>query len=263
MARLHLLSDLHLEFSGFVWPRVEADVTLLAGDTHTGGRCINLTDAETELGRPVVMIAGNHEFYGAAIDREIAKLKAAAEHKRVTFLDNEEIVLAGVRILGATLWTDFRLFADGDDARAEADASRCVGGGGGPAIADFRRIRAADDGGRLFSPRNAARLHDESVAWLDRRLSEPYGGPTIVMTHHAPAARCVPLRYAHDVLSCAFASRLEWLIEKHQPDLWLWGHIHDSYDFRMGRTRMISNPRGYVTDEPNPSFQPGLVIEIG
>ena len=250
MARLRLLSDLHLEFSGFVWPRVEADVTLLAGDTHTGGRCINLTDAETELEHPVVMIAGNHEFYGASIDREVAKLKAAAEHKRVTFLDNEEIVLAGVRILGATLWTDFRLFADGDDARAEADVPRCVGGGGGPAIADFRRIRVANDDGRPFSPMDAARLHDESVAWLDRRLSEPDDGPTTVMTHDAPAARCIPSRFAHDALSCAFASRLEWLIEKHQPDLWLWGHIHDSHDFRMGRTPMISSTRGYRRAEP-------------
>lgn len=46
------------------------------------------------------------------------------------------------------------------------------------------------------------------------------------------------------------------------PDLWVHGHMHNSVDYRVGATRVVTNPRGYAGHEINPNFNPQLVIEI-
>jgi hypothetical protein len=48
-------------------------------------------------------------------------------------------------------------------------------------------------------------------------------------------------------------------------DLWVHGHTHDSFDYRVGTTRVLCNPRGYARDGmvENPRFDPGLGVEIG
>ncbi len=43
--------------------------------------------------------------------------------------------------------------------------------------------------------------------------------------------------------------------------LWVHGHIHKQSDYKIKDTRIICNPRGYP-DEPNPHFDPSLVVEI-
>ena len=58
-----------------------------------------------------------------------------------------------------------------------------------------------------------------------------------------------------------------------QADLWLHGHVHDSFDYRVGRCRVICNPRGYALNRKevaavaelqfeNQAFVGGLVIEL-
>ena len=58
----------------------------------------------------------------------------------------------------------------------------------------------------------------------------------------------------------AFVSDLSEVIERREPDLWVHGHVHDSFDYQVGRTRVVSNPKGY--EHENPSFVPGLVVEV-
>lgn len=263
MARLHVLSDLHLEHGEFVPARVDADVTILAGDTYTRRRCCTWPDAQAAFGHPVLAIAGNHEFYGKAIDTVTLGTRQSAADRNVTWLDNQVTVVAGCRILGSTLWTDFRFFSGDDMERTRRDASAAVGDRQRNRVNDFWDIRVAREGYRRFRPKDAAMLHMASVRWLGQELSTPFDGPTVVVTHHAPSARCVPAELLDDRRICAYASRLDWLIERHQPDLWIWGHIHGSVpDFRIGRTRMVSNPRGYAPDDINPGFRPGLVVEV-
>lgn len=60
--KLHILSDLHLENEGFTIPETNADVIVLAGDIHEGTRAIPWIKEQTD--KPVIYVAGNHEYYG-------------------------------------------------------------------------------------------------------------------------------------------------------------------------------------------------------
>ncbi|WP_029007544.1 metallophosphoesterase [Azospirillum halopraeferens] len=263
MPRIAVFSDLHLEFGDLPNPNVTADVVVLAGDVYTKNRAWKGDSAEAFFGCPVVAVAGNHEFYSGHIDTALAKTKAAAAAKGITLLEREELVLAGTRFLGCTLWSDFRLFAADDLTRVKADASLCVGDRYSGGLNDFRCIRVAKDGYRRFRPLDAATLHAASVAWLDARLAEPFDGPTVVVTHHAPSLKCVPEAWLDDCRTAAYASDLGWLIDKHQPAAWCYGHIHENVPaFQLGKTVMVSNPRGYYPRHLNPNFRPDLVIEV-
>lgn len=111
--KIQLASDLHLEFlerklpgERLVLPSPDADVLVLAGDIAQGTRAIELF---ADVAVPVIYVAGNHEFYGREWGPTRAELRAAARGTNVHFLDDDEVVVAGVRFLGSTLWTDFRL----------------------------------------------------------------------------------------------------------------------------------------------------------
>jgi Icc-related predicted phosphoesterase len=106
-----------------------------------------------------------------------------------------------------------------------------------------------------------------SREFLENALTVPFDGITIVMTHHAPSLRGVPVgshwrQVYEDVLAC-YASDYDALIERFQPALWAHGHFHFSSDYFIGRTRVVCNPRGYSPDHLNLDFDPMIVIEIG
>jgi hypothetical protein len=105
---------------------------------------------------------------------------------------------------------------------------------------------------------------DLSVAWLDEQFAKAHDGPTVVVTHFAPARGSIAARFAGSPLNACFVSDLEERIRAWQPRLWLHGHVHDSFDYRIGATRIVANPRGYAPNGviENASFDPGLVIEI-
>lgn len=55
-----------------------------------------------------------------------------------------------------------------------------------------------------------------------------------------------------------YASDLRDLIHAHWPDLWVHGHIHHAADYRVGRTRIVCNPRDHV-DEAS-GFEPCMIV---
>src|SRR4051812_4888053 len=105
--RLHVLSDLHTEFTPFDVPRVDADVILFAGDIGTHFAGIKLALAQS---KPVIYVAGNHEYYASSIPHHTSKLQEAAANSNISFLEDASTIIDGVRFLGCTLWTDFLLF---------------------------------------------------------------------------------------------------------------------------------------------------------
>ncbi len=244
--KLHVLSDLHTEFGAFSLPEVGADVLILAGDVGVGNRGLAFA---AQAARPVVYVPGNHEFYRQDLSL-LAELRRAAPPK-VHLLEDEEVRIGGVRFLGTMLWTDFALFGAEERELAMLRAAMMMN--------DFRLIA---DHGAAFTPAAAYRRHRASRAWLEARLAEPFGGPTVVVTHHAPSAHSVPGRYAGDLLSAAYASDLEALITRHRPALWIHGHTHTSYDYKIAATRVVCNPRGYFPQALNPDFDPALVVEV-
>src|SRR2546422_9130382 len=110
--KLHVLSDLHVEFTDYK-PDVEAvdaaDVIVLAGDIHQGAAGMNWA-RNSFPGKPIIYVAGNHEFYGHHWDALLPELRQKAGECGVHFLENDSVTINGMRFLGATLWTDFDMF---------------------------------------------------------------------------------------------------------------------------------------------------------
>ncbi|UTC28395.1 metallo-dependent phosphatase-like protein [Brevundimonas phage vB_BpoS-Gurke] len=253
--RINILSDLHLEFGGMGrdYTPAPCDVLVLAGDAATGVVGVIWADRHFP-GVPVVYVPGNHEFYGKRrIKRHIEKMKAKAVElgSSVHVLDDEALVIDGVRFLGATLWTDFNLY--GTQYLSMMAARR--------GMTDYRQIETEPM--RLLTPEAVLSLHTRSVFFLREQLRLSHDGPTVVVTHHAPSERSSHPRYRGSELNPCYASRLEPLILEYEPDLWVHGHMHDSSDYQIGKTRVLTNPRGYIGHELNPNFDPNLIVEIG
>lgn len=246
--KLHILSDLHTEFSEFDPPETDADIVILAGDIGVGSTGIEWA-AQRFPRKTIVYVPGNHEYYGHDIREANELFAAAAENIRV--LDDNACVIDSVRILGSTLWTDFEFDGKGETWFARQRAKRM--------IRDFSTITYDN---RRFTPEDSVDLHRKSVAWLVAELEKEFAGPTIVVTHHLPAAPSVASQYRNDPLNPAFASRLEDLIETYRPELWIHGHTHVACDYEIYGTRVVCNPRGYPSECSAGELVPGLVVEV-
>lgn len=246
--KIQILSDLHTEFADFVPTDTDADAVILAGDIGVGVDGVRWAARQYPL-RPVIYVPGNHEFYGHDIGMT-AELEAAAPDN-ITVLSDGALVLDGVRFLGSTLWTDFKLHGDGEAWFARERAKR--------SMADFVRIR---QDGRRFRPEDSAILHEASRTWLVRQFEQPFDGPTVVITHHLPALKSIAPRYANDTLNPAFASRLEDVIERYQPALWIHGHTHEPCDYELFGTRVVCNPRGYPGEHGRAGFKPDFTVVV-
>lgn len=185
--KLHVLSDLHLSVSGLERPRTDADAVILAGDIARPKEAIAWAAG---FGRPVLYVAGNHEFYGGDLTGTMRELKRFSAGTDVRVLDCEETVFGGARFLGATLWTDFALFGDGEERGWAIAQARAL-------VRDFSRIRVGETSDLLFSPADAMALFRRHVAWLQSKLDEPFPGPTVVVTHHAPSPQSLHPRFAN------------------------------------------------------------------
>ncbi|AMO23752.1 metallophosphoesterase [Ramlibacter solisilvae] len=251
--KLHVLSDLHLSFGPMARPASDADVVVLAGDI---ARSRAAAEWAQGFGKPVLYVLGNHEYYGASLAGAMAELKGLCQGSDVHVLDAEEIVLDGVRFLGATLWSDFDLFGPGEKKAAAMAAAQHM-------LRDFSAIRT-DEAGTLFTPAHSAALFRRHAAWLNEKLATPHAGPTVVITHHAPSPRSVHPRFAESPLNACFVSDLERLLGAGRVALWIHGHTHDSFDYRVNGTRVLCNPRGYAREgvNENASFDPGLTVEV-
>ena len=231
--RILILSDLHLESNpGWILPPLpDHDVVVLAGDIHRSP-ADGVMWAEKTFAKPVVYVLGNHEFYGGKIGDWCFGGAMAAMGAHVHLLCRGEVVVDGVRFLGATLWTDYLLH---DDREAAMKAAR-------DGMNDHRRILVP---GGKFMPRDALAEHLSDRLFLPRETIEPFDGPTVVVTHHAPLPNSIDPSFARDPLTPAYASDLGGIIAAGKPDLWVHGHVHRSHDYLAGHTRVVCNPKGY------------------
>jgi len=251
--RLQIFSDVHFDVAD-VWQPVlapGADAVIVAGDVCEGlARGIGWLRRHLGAEVPIVLVAGNHEYFGTEQSAELASGRAAARAHGVHLLEDDEVVVGGVRFIGATLWTDFDLYGRDRRSDAMATAHRFM--------VDHRLVRQAS--GEPFTPADARDSHIAARLAIERRLGVPHAGATVVVTHHAPHRLSLADRYRDDMLSAAFVSDLSALIEERQPALWVHGHTHTSFDYRVGRSRILCNPHGYGSE--NPAFEPGLIVTV-
>lgn len=239
--KIQVASDLHLELlpdeygtERLLDPHPQADVLVLAGDIHNGTKAVELFK---DWPVPVLYVAGNHEFYGRVWQDTRRDLQAACAGTAIRFLDNTAVEIGDVRFLGTTLWTDFAI----DRSRPPASAMELAGA----SLRDFFKILSRDNGSPPVPITPAQLLADHQAAryWLQQELQTSFEGKTVVISHHAPHRLSVHRRFVGDPLTPAFASDLQDLLR--HADLWLHGHAHDSFDYRVGRCRVASNPAGY------------------
>lgn len=247
--RLHILADLHGEFGPVDIPETDADVVVLAGDVAVGPRGLDWI-RRWFADRPVVYVLGNHEFYHHNLPRLTELLKSEAEGSHIHLLENSSVELAGFTFLGCTLWTDFALRGDPERDMGNAEGR----------INDYRIIHFGTED-RVLSPQDTVKINAESIAWLKSELERHDPARSIVVTHHAPSPRSEAPGYANGLLSPAFVSDLGPLVEQSGIPMWIHGHTHYNVDYRIGRTRVLTNQRGYPR-EGCVGFDPGLVVEI-
>ena len=261
--KIHVMSDLHLEVASMppAYKQPECDVVVLAGDISNGsqeGGLKGINWAARTFDVPVVMVAGNHEHYGAAsIQRQYRYLDKRSEElldagKPVHFLQNGFVEIGGKRFIGCTLWTNFGL--DGSQGFHLGTAHLYMN--------DYHRIRLEPD---------YRKLHTQYVleSFMESRdfLKAVCRPGDVVVTHHAPHPKSIGPDFVGNKLNPLYASDLEELILDLKPALWCHGHMHSSSDYMIGDTRVVANPRGYCRPDnydgqENRKFDTSFVVEI-
>lgn len=248
--KIHLISDIHLEFADLQYTPPECDVVVLAGDIMPGVE--GLTWAREIYGEDVVIVylAGNHEFYGKRLlfDHYI-QMRMVASQLGIVFLQNDAEVINGVLFVGGTLWTDFNNGNPLDMIKAKQFMN------------DYTQIKTTRTKKLLpyivLNEFNKTRDYIEDILGLD----EYKDMKKVVCTHHAPSEESCYGKWRGDPNNMLFASRLEGLILDTEPDIWVHGHIHCSADYLIGKTRVLCNPRAYP-GETDVGFQPNLIVDV-
>lgn len=244
--KLQVLSDLHIDsYAKRQKPlgtiaQTDADLILVAGDTANSDAGMQWLQQQAELNdKPVITIAGNHEYFSEdvlAFDDKLSQWDTfdKASSKGLKFLQCQQLDFGEIRILGCTLWTDYQFEATSETRESVMAFMR-----------DYRQIMA---GAELFSPEMSVQIHQRHRAWLKQALIEAHseGKCVVVMTHHSVTPRSVSEQYAGRPSNAAFVTDLSsWMHQDWAPKLWLHGHTHEAFDYVEGKTRVIVNPRAY------------------
>jgi len=243
--RLRLLSDLHFEFmrdagKSFVETLNPdgCDVLVLAGDLSNAdgiSAALRLICARFAP-RPVVYVRGNHESYGSSLNGACVTIRSARHKNRIpnlVWLENGMETILGQRFVGTPLW--FR------EPPNVADKS-CMN--------DYFQIKGFDP--QVYQEAGRA------TSFLQKNLQST----DILVTHYLPSDKCVHAKYAGSPLNAFFVLDIGELLQSRGVKLALPGHTHDSVDVKLGPTRIVCNPFGYVGHELNASFNPSLTIEV-
>jgi calcineurin-like phosphoesterase family protein len=237
-------------------PRLEPYVgrvglTVLAGDIGTLRPCDGVTvldyarQAAEYLGSPVVLVPGNHEYYRGGDFDEDRRALLSASVPGVTVLDRGVAVFGRLRVLGATMWSDYALLGLGHRGLAMQAAEL--------GINDHRLIRR-QGGAAPFLPADALAEHRLSRAWLAERLTEPHDGPTLVVTHHVPHPAAAHPAHGMTALTPAFVSDCGTLIAAAAASntvAWIYGHNHWSQEVEVGGVKLLSAQLGYPREQSN------------
>lgn len=250
---LQYASDLHLEFpknKSYLdeFPlQPAADILILAGDIVPIGVWEEHNDFFDYLSthwKQVYWIPGNHEYYRWDISMFDA-IASKSIRDNITLLNNKMVTLDGVRIIFTTLWSHI---SPGHKWEIQSR------------LYDFRIIQ---DHSQSFTVERYNALHDESVNFIRAMFKVPHEGKTVVVSHHIPTFLQYPEKYKGDALNEAFATDLDHLIEKYQPEAWIFGHHHVNVpEFKLGKTRMLTNQLGYVGYGESKGFDGDRVLEV-
>ena len=272
---IQLLSDLHLETHPHFVPEFApgAEVLILAGDIGSyqeGSMLVTQGDHDFGLARfspradlaawpvPVFFVPGNHEYDGMPFEEAHARLQETCERLQITWLHRRVKVMNGVRLIGCTLWSDFEALVPQQgpltqQLKAREKAERA---------ADFylRKTGTTLDGQPFLSAAVRAQAQADQ-AWLTQALSEPFAGPTVVITHFAPSLKSADPRYGLTPGTAGFCNALDHLLPK--ANVWMHGHLHCAQDYVHEGCRVVANPLGYARKNEQLAFETRKIWRVG
>jgi DNA repair exonuclease SbcCD nuclease subunit len=189
----------------------------------------------------VVYVAGNHEFYHGKWSASLQHLRdECAKFPNIYFLERDIKIINEVSFIGATLWTDCN---KGDPLTMHALTDM---------MNDFRIIRNDELGYTKLRPAHIMHRHHQTVGYLKAVLPDMKDKKVVFVGHHGPSSMSTHPRYANDYLmNGGYRSDLsELILDNPQIVLWTHGHMHDPFDYMIGTTRVVCNPRGYGGHDP-------------
>jgi predicted phosphodiesterase len=275
--KINVISDLHLEFSDLVLPG--GDVLILSGDimearklkktmydpmnvllphedTHKRpDRYYRFFAEECAKYQDVIYVMGNHEHYGFQFHKTWAHINEQLPDN-VHFLENECYTIEDVTFVGCTLWTDMN---KEDDLTMYHMRSM---------MNDYKQITMHNEAKNLYhrlTPERTVETFYRSRDYIRSVVEGRHDQKFVVVTHHSPTKMSTHPRYTHDTLmNGAYSSDLsEFILDNPQIRVWTHGHTHDPFDYMVGSTRIICNPRGYKGYEQRAEdFDPTYGFEI-
>lgn len=249
--KVQYASDLHLEMSKMPHFEVlpEADLLVFAGDIHS--KPLSLQKFLLKIRRqheklPIVVVPGNHEYYGQVFQKVQLEYAAVCEEiGGVHYLDNGYLEMGHYRIIGSTLYSDLAHPLDAIAAKQ--------------GITDFRVVKIEDDGGvHPLSTSFWTAQHLRAREFIGEALSTQPVATTIVVTHFVPSRSLVLEQFRGDRTNAAFLTDMDVAMEKYKPALWIYGHDHRAFiDTTIHQTRIVCNQRGYYFEKNG--YQPRFV----
>ena len=261
--KINVISDLHLDFADLVLPG--GDVLILSGDIcearhlkkdmynpdmvllpneradQRPDRFYRFFEEECSKYREVVMVMGNHEHYGFQYQKTYAHI-AANLPDNIVLLENQTHTIDDVVFVGATLWTDMNK----EDELTMWHMKSMMN--------DYKQVTMFNEVKNVYhrlTPEKTVADFYRSRDYIKTVVEGRYDQKFVVVTHHAPTKVSTHPRYVNDtMMNGAYSSDLsKFILENPQIKLWTHGHTHDPFDYMVGSTRVICNPRGYQNYE--------------
>jgi Icc-related predicted phosphoesterase len=277
--KLYVTSDIHLEFGDLdLYNRDDVDVLILGGDICVA-RDIGRPDGGDPLRESpkslvikqffqrvsqrfphVIMIMGNHEHYHGDFARTQTILQAwfnEAGLDNVHLLEKSTWEYQDYVFIGGTLWTDFN----------SADPLTMNHAKFG--MSDFKVTKNSRVHYYKFTPEHALEDHMQMKRYIqhvidNRREQGERSDRVIVVGHHSPSRQSTHERYRGDVYmnGCYSSEMDDFILDRPEIRLWTHGHTHEDFDYMIGTTRIVCNPRGYDGYEARAGFWQPKLIEL-
>ena len=245
----------------------------------------------------VIYVFGNHEHYDGDFATSFKQVKENLSYlKNLHVLDKEIVEIDDITFIGGTLWTDmnkedpltlFHIRRMMNDFRIVENSNRKVsrkvplykqnpnytedGKNGRKYLVD-ENGNHIEDGYKFieqistFSPEDAVEDHRKMVEYIQvvTAMLGKNENKYVVCGHHAPSRNSTHPRYKHDeLMNGGYSSSLDEFIMDHpQIKLWTHGHTHEPFDYMVGETRIVCNPRGYIGYEQRANDFKLLTVEV-
>lgn len=276
--KIKLVSDLHLEFGDIdIYNEQNCDVLILSGDImvaqdlhdypadylnkqNTFGARQNAAILYRSFLKRcsdrfphVIFVAGNHEYYHGKFPDAVDYLREeCAAYPNVYFLEMDSKQIEDITFVGCTLWTDMN---KGDPVTLYSVSDM---------MNDFRIVRNSQRNYARLRPQDTVNKHHDHVAYIKHVVENDATKKYVVVGHHSPSKLSTHEKYKGErIMNGCYSSDLsDFILDHPQIKLWTHGHTHYPFDYMLGETRIVCNPRGYEGYEDPSGWDPNIVLEV-